>query len=254
MSINLKRRILFSLLGLSYGLLSYIPPFGWWYSSIGTILIILFSYFIWNKNFLKHIGLQLDLKTFTKSLILAVFVTLCAFMIMKYIAAKDNVLIKFTNWRQYYHDIFYILNEEIVIGAILLFTLVNKRKIHPIIASVGLAVFFALIHFVFYLWIFNARGIIGISTLTTLFFVGFVRNNLILQTGHIGYSWALHFGWMVVMFGCWHVDLDTNMGLTEPVRFNTYLGSIEMLIISSVLAVLSLLYWMKKIQKKKLET
>jgi hypothetical protein len=253
MRINFKRRIFFSFLLLSYLLLSYIPPFGWWYSSFGTILIILFSYFIWDKDFLKHIGLQLDLKTFTGSLILAAFVILCALMIMKYIAARDNVQIRFTNWRAYYHDIFYIFNEEIVIGAILLFALVDKRKIHPIIASVGLAVFFALIHFVFYRWIFTARGIIGISTLTTLFFIGFVRNSLILQTRHIGYSWALHFGWMAVMFGSWHVDLDTNMGLTEPVRFNAYLGSVEMLIISGVLAVLCLIYCMKKVRKKELK-
>lgn len=243
MRINLKRRVLFLLLVLSYAALSYIPAYGWWYSSVGTFLIIMFSYFIWNKDFLKHIGLQLDLKTFTRSLILAVLVTICALMIMKYIAAKDHVLIKFTSWRQYYHDIFYILNEEIVIGALLLFSLVNNRKIHPIIASVGLAVFFALIHYVFYRWIFDARGIIGISTLTTLFFVGVVRNNLILQTKHIGYSWALHFGWMAVMFGSCHVDLETNTGLTEPVRFNTYLGSIEMLIGSAILAVLSFIMW-----------
>lgn len=165
---------------------------------------------------------------------------------MKYIANKHNVQIRFTNWRNYYHDIFYILNEEIVIGAILLFALVEKRKIKPIIASVGLAVFFALIHFAFYKWIFNDKGIIGISTLTTLFLVGFVRNSLIFQSGHIGYSWALHFGWMVVMFGSMHIDSNTNLIVTEPERFNLYLGSIEMLTVSIIIAGLSLIYWIKK--------
>ena len=131
-----------------------------------------------------------------------------------------------------------------VIGSILLFALVNKRKFQPIIASVGLAIFFALIHFVFYKWIF--RDILGISTLTTLFLVGFVRNSLILQTGHIGYSWALHFGWMLVMFGSMHTDLNTNLRVTESERFNLYLGSIEMLIISTLIAGLSLAYWIKK--------
>lgn len=238
---------------LSYLLLSYIPPYGWWYSSVGTVLIVFFSYCIWGIDFLKQNGLQVDLKTVGRSLLLAVFVVLCAFIIMKYIADRDNVLIKFTNWRAYYHDIFYTLNEEIVLGAILLFALTDKRKIHPVIASVGLAVFFSFVHFIFYRWVFTARGIIGISTLTTLFFIGFVRNSIILQTRHIGYSWALHFGWIAVMFGSWHVNLDTNMGLTEPVRFNTYLGSVEMLIISGVLAVFFAIYWMKKRQKKEAE-
>jgi len=246
MILRLKRTIFFSLLGLSYGFFSYNFFGGWWNSSVGTVLILIISYLIWNKDFLKHVGLQLDLKTIAKSIILAGVVTICAFLIMKYISNKYNVQIRFTNWRGYFHDIFYILNEEIVLGAILLFALVNKGKIKPIIASIGLAVLFSLIHFVFYMWIFNDRGIIEISTLTTLFLVGFVRNSLIIQTGHIGYSWALHFGWMVIMFGSLHIDLNTNLRVPEPGRFNLYLGSIEMLIIAIIISGLSLTYWIKK--------
>lgn len=246
MIIRFKRTILFSLLGLSYGFSSYYFFGGWWNSSVGTLLILFFSYLIWNKEFLKHIGLQLNLKTITKSILLAGIVTVCALLLMKYIANKNNVQIGFVNWRAYYHDIFYILNEEIVIGAILLFAMVNKIKVKPIIASIGLAIFFALIHFVFYKWIFNDRGVIGALTLTTLFLVGFVRNSLIFQTGHIGYSWALHFAWMVIMFGSMHIDLNSNLIVTEPERFNMYLGSIEMFIISIIIAGLSLIYWVKK--------
>ena len=246
MVLRLKKTILFLLLGLSNGIFSYYSFGGWWNSSVGSLLILFFSYLIWNKGFPKHVGLQLDLITIAKSLTLAGVVTVCALLIMKYIANKHNVQIRFTNWRNYYHDIFYILNEEIVLGAILLFAMVNKIKIRPIVASIGLAVFFALIHFVFYMWIFKDRGIIGVSTLTTLFLIGFVRNSLIFQTGHIGYSWALHFGWIVIMFGSMHIDLNSNLRVTEPERFNLYLGSIEMLIISIIIAGLSLIYWIKK--------
>ena len=246
MVLRLKKTILFLLLGLSNGIFSYYFLGGWWNSSVGSLLILFFSYLIWNKDFPQHVGLQLDLITIAKSLTLAGVVTVCALLIMKYIANKHNVQIRFTNWRNYYHDIFYILNEEIVLGAILLFAMVNKIKIRPIVASIGLAVFFALIHFVFYMWIFKDRGIIGVSTLTTLFLIGFVRNSLIFQTGHIGYSWALHFGWIVIMFGSMHIDLNSNVRMTEPERFNLYLGSIEMLIISIIIAGLSLIYWIKK--------
>ena len=251
MKTRIKRSILFSLIILSYGLFSYFFFEGWWNSSIGSLLIILFSYLIWNKDFLKQTGLQLDFKTIAKSIFLAGIVSICAFLIMKYIATKHNVQISITNWRAYYHDIFYILNEEIVIGAILLFSLVNEVKIKPIIASVGLAVVFALMHFVFYMWIFNDRGIISISTLTTLFLIGFVRNSLIFQTGHIGYSWSLHFGWMVVMFGSMHIELNTDEYVTEFERFNLYLGSIELLIIAIILAGISLIYWIKKYRTNK---
>lgn len=245
MTHKLKIAILFALLGLSYVLFSYYFFRGWWYSSVGTLLIVLFSFLIWGKDFPSQTGLQLDSKRVVKSIVLTGIITVCSLLIMKYIASKHNVQIRFTNWGVYYHDIFYVLNEEIVTGAILLFSLV-KVKIKPIVASIILAVFFALIHFVFYKWIFLDSGVIEILTLTTLFLIGFIRNSLILQTGHIGYSWALHFGWILVMFGCMHIDKQTNMRVTEPERFNLYLGSIEMLIISIIITGLSLLFWMKK--------
>lgn len=243
---KLKRRLWFNLLILSYLLFSYYYFGGWWNSSAGSILIVFFSYMIWDKDFLRKTGLQIDLITVIRSIVLAAVTVVCAWLIMKYIAGRQNVVIKFTDWRNYYHDIFYILNEEIVVGAILLFTLVDKKKIQPIVAAAVSAVFFALIHFVFYRWIFDDRGIITISTLTTLFLIGFVRNSLILRTRHIGYSWALHFGWIAVMFGSSHVDMATDKGLSEPERFNAYLGSTEMILCSIVMAGLTLAYLFKK--------
>ena len=246
MNIKLKRRLLFYLLILSYLLFSYYAFGRWWNSFIGSLLILFFSYLIWKEDFLKKTGLQPDLMTAAKSMILAAIVIICSWLIMKYIGGRHSVTIKFTNWRNYYHDIFYILNEEIVIGAIVLFYLVYSKKIRPFFAAVGLALFFSLIHFVFYTWIFKDNGIIGIFTLLTLFLIGFVRNSLILQTGHIGYSWALHFGWMVIMFGSLHVYQDTNLKLAEYERFNLYLGSVEMVIISAIIAGLTFVFWIKK--------
>ena len=246
MIVRLKIPLLFSLLIFLYVLFSYNFLNGWWNSSIGSLLIIFLSYLTWEKGFLKQIGLQLNLLTVTKSIILAVIITTCSYLIMKYIGNKSNIQIEYFNWRDYYHDIFYILNEEIVLGAILLFALVNKWKIRPVVASLCLAVFFSLIHYIFYKWIFLDRGVIGISTLITLFLVGFVRNSLIILTGHIGYSWALHFGWIAIMFGSSHTDLNTNMVVTEPESFNLYLGSTEMLIISIIMAGFILAYWIKK--------
>mgnify|MGYP001259628978 FL=1 len=91
MTPRLRKTILFSLLGLSYGFFSYNFFGGWWNSSFGTILILFFSYLIWKKDFLRHVGLQVNFKTFATSIILAVIVTICALLIMKHIAAKQNV-------------------------------------------------------------------------------------------------------------------------------------------------------------------
>jgi hypothetical protein len=165
---------------------------------------------------------------------------------MKDIAEKHNIsIMHISKWMDYYHDVFYILNEEIVFGSLVLFYLTQKRKIIPIYASVGLALLFSAIHFAFYRWIIDI-GIVQIATLITLFLIGFVRNNLIIVNGHIGYSWALHFGWIVIMFGFIHQNNDTQMIMSELDTFNYYLGSIEALAISFALAAVSCVYCLKR--------
>jgi hypothetical protein len=243
---RLKNPLLFSLLILLYLSFSYSYFNGWWNSSVGSILIVIISYLIWGKGFLKQIGLHVNFRIIARSVILAAIITACSLMIMKYIGNKSNIGIVYFNWRDYYHVNFYILNEEIVLGAILLFTLVHTWKIRPLVASLCAALFFSLLHYVFYRWIFSDKGVIEISTLLTLFLVGFVRNSLIIQTGHIGYSWALHFGWIAIMFGSAHKYLNTQMHLSEPESFNLYLGSTEMLIISVILGGITFVYWIKK--------
>jgi hypothetical protein len=241
-----KRYMLFPLLGLSYLLLSYNFFGGWWNSSLGTIAIIVLSYLIWDKGFLYRSGLKMKPLVILKSIIFAAVLTSVTYLLMKYIANKEGVFIEYTDWRSYYHDIFYVLNEEIVLGAIPLFLLVDKWKQKPLIASVILALLFSVIHFVFYKWVFLDRGIIQISTLVTLFFVGIIRNNLIITTGHIGYSWALHFSWIVIMFGSAHQFIADNSRVTEPDRFNMYLGSYELLVVSTILVVLSIIHLVKR--------
>ena len=248
---RLKNPLLFSLLILLYLSLSYSYFNGWWNSSVGTISIVVLSYLIWGNGFLKQIGLQVNFPIIARSVILAVIIAACSLIIMKYIGDKSNIRIEYFNWRDYYHVNFYVFNEEIVLGAILLFTLVHTWKIRPLLASLCVALFFSLMHYVLYRWIFSARGIIEISTLLTLFLVGFVRNTLIIQTGHIGYSWALHFGWIAVMFGSAHKYLNTPRYLSEPESFNLYLGSPEMLIISVILGGITLVYWIKKSRLQK---
>lgn len=248
MILRLKDPLLFTLLFSVYLLFSYSFLGDWLYSSLGSILIIFLSYLIWGKSFLKQIGLQLNLLTIAKSIILAVIVAACSLLIMKYIGSKHNIRIEYYNWRDYYHVLFYVLNEEIVLGAILLFALVYKWKIRPLLASLCLAVLFSLIHYIFYRWIASESGILGISTLITLFLVGFIRNSLIVLSGHIGYSWALHFGWIAIMFGSGHTFLNSSKYFSEPDTFNFYLGSSVMLIISTILAGFFLAYWIKKRQ------
>lgn len=235
-----KRTFWISVIVIIHLIFSYYLLKGWWYSGIGTILIVIISYLFCKDKFLKEIGLQLSLVSFIISIILAVFAVISSFIIIKYIGDKAGTGIQFTEYVNYIHDIFYTLNEEIILGAILLFNLSKKIKAHPLIVSAGVAVIFSLIHFVFYKWIFLQKGIIATDTLFTLFLVGFFRNNLILKFRHIGYSWAFHFGWMAVMFGSYHYYLSDLNQLTQVERFNLYLGSSKMLITAAILAIVSM--------------
>ena len=236
-----------NLLLLSYLAFSYYYFNGWWYSSIGTILILFFSYLIWRKDFIKIIGLKLTLREFLITIALTIGTILGSLFLIKHIGLRNNISIHFTSLQNYYHDIFYILNEEIVLGSIPIYLLISRLKIKSLYVSIGLALVFTMVHYVFYKWIFLERGIIEIQTLTTLFLVGIVRNNLIIVNKHIGYSWALHFGWMVVLFGCLPEWVDSGKVVTEPDRFNLFLGSHEMLIISIFLAGISIFHIIKKL-------
>ncbi|MCD4770771.1 MAG: hypothetical protein K8R35_11465, partial [Bacteroidales bacterium] len=102
--------LLFSYLGFSYYTFN-----GWWHSSIGTGLILVFSYLIWRKDFLKVIGLSLSIKSVIKTIGLTILIICGSILIIKYIGSKNMVAIQFADISEYYHDIFYVLNEEIIL-------------------------------------------------------------------------------------------------------------------------------------------
>ena len=243
---NISLKIYGFLLLTVYMVFTYSVFNGWWYSSVGTILIIFFSYLIWREKFLFVTGLKLSVKTLLLSILLGVIITFFAVIIIRYIGSKNGVNIQFSSFGSYYHDIFYVLNEEIILGGIAIYLLISKYKLPSLLASVLLALAFSVIHYVFYRWVFLDTGIIKPLTLIVLFLVGFVRNNLIIVYRHIGFSWALHFGWVAVMLGSYPYRSESLEGLSEPEKFNMFLGSREMLIIAAVLAVLSYLQLARK--------
>lgn len=251
MRIRFKDINLFSLIFFTHLLFSYYFFQGWWYSCLGSVIIIFLSFLLWKNNFLQMTGLNIGFKIFLKSIVLAAVIASASYALMNWIGKDSNIKISFTQWQNYFHDVFYILNEEIVLGAIILFSIQKRYAISPALLSIFLALLFSLMHFVFYKWVFLNKGILDWSTMFVLFLVGFIRNNLIIFTKHIGYSWALHFGWMVIMLGCNHYNQDSEKYLTELDRFNIYLGSAHMLIVSIVLSVLSFLLLVKNTKKKR---
>lgn len=215
--------------------------FPWFYSSIiGTVIIILLSYFAWQKGYKYWIGFQIS-KREKLIAFLAFWISLTAsLLLIKFVANGNNIRLIPGNYKNLIHTLFYTLNEEIILGALLLKGIQHFAKKTPAwLISVGTALIFAIIHFVFFRWVFKNNGNLGLVTLLSLFTVGVVRNNLILRTGHIGYSWALHFGWIYVMLGSSHFDQTGNVFLNDFERFQVYLGDYRILITCLVLVVFS---------------
>ena len=229
------RTIWITLLAFSYMGFTYSGAYGWALSSLGTVLILFFGFLYYRKEFQVALGIGMNWKSVLLSFILAIVFTSGAFLLIKYIAGNHDIKIYPGNYKNYYHIFFYTLNEEMILGGILIYILKVKWKIKSIQIAFGLALFYACLHFVFYKWMFLFHTNLHILTLATLFFVGALRNMLILTTKHIGYAWALHFGWMVLMFGTSHFYISNNERLSEPQLFDTYLGSYEMLGISFLL-------------------
>jgi len=187
------------------------------------------------------------------ALFLMLILTAGGYGLMKSIANRNGVMIQYADYRNFIHDLFYTLNEEMILGAILLGQVRRRvKKLHPVAVSVLVAILFAFVHYLFYRWIFNDRGILTWLTLISLIMVGVLRNNLILTTGHVGFSWAFHASWMAVMFGTYHYHTGNLEALLEYERFNLYLGSPITFMIITVLAILSFILFGSKQKPAKL--
>ena len=74
------------------------------------------------------------------------------------------------------------------------------------------------------------------------FFVGLIRNVLILKTRKIVYSWALHLSFTLVYITGFYVNIDISYIAREPERFNVVFGNIPMVILTGFLAIKALIW------------
>ena len=90
-------------------------------------------------------------------------------------------------------------------------------------ARLGVAAAFAVLHLALYRYGFLGHTLRGL-TLVSLFAIGVIRNASIFRARHIGYAWALHAAWNLVMFsGRWQ-EVATGRTLAEPEVFDALLA------------------------------
>lgn len=191
------------------------------------------------------------------SFLLLIPLIIGSYYLINQIRIQNNLGFGIGYVQNFAHIFFYTLNEELIVGGLLLISLKNKyEKLNQIFISIGVAIFFSVIHYVFYRWVFQgpAQGILTILTLISVLLIGMIRNNIILKTGHIGYSWALHFSWMVIMFGCAFYKPSNAVQLSESERFNLFIGNKITILIGYILAVITTIWiqlaWNRESVKK----
>lgn len=222
---------------------------GWWFSLTGTLIIIFLAQKAWGWEYKNWIGLNIIPRIIVLSLILLGLITMGSYYLITSINHNFSIASSLLSLTAFIHFIGYTLNEEILIGAILLKFIQKKIQIlKRYQISILVAFVFSILHYIFYRWVFLDSGILTPITLSSLLAVGIIRNNLILGTGHIGYSWALHAGWIFVMFGFIHTDILNDHILNESERFNLYLGAYPTLLITIGLALMSFIIYFNKIK------
>ena len=218
---------------LVYLSFTYAPHLGWWVSLLGTWMIVAMARITWPGPWIAWIGFRIPRRDILGSLVLFA-ASLAAAAFLQPAAARAAGVIYVPPWAtdafpgSYLHTAGQTVNEEIVLGALLLQAATRLgRRVRWITLSMLLAVVFAGLHFVFY----AARpvtdvnfGVLTIPALIALFGVGVIRNNLILTRGHLAWAWAIHLGWNTVFFAGRFRWAGTATFLDEPERFNHLLG------------------------------
>jgi len=240
---NLSKVTWILLAYLSLIILNYLPECGFYFSSLAFASILLCLKTAWGDNWKTIAGLNITFRNiifFITGLILLIIIN---YLFINSIAlSKDiNFITRITSGQKllYLHTIFQTLNEEILMGAVLLFSLQNKFfKEQPLFLSIVAGAIFSVSHYFTYRYFFTAEsGVLSYYALFALFAAGVIRNNLILLSNNIAYSWMIHLAWNWVFFGG---NYYTNgLKLMQVEQFNIIFGNENFIITASCIMIIT---------------
>lgn len=218
----------------------------------------------------QKLGINFRKADIWKFLIITVLLSILSYFIVDYVSMLDGFSFKpklfhyktylgsnypfhyiFANYIYYIPETF---NEEMLIGALLLMGIErNFKKIDKNYIAIMVALIFSLMHQGLYKWSPVQSGeLLTLTTIITLFFVGILRNSLILKTRNIALSWAIHLSFNMVFFSGLFINVETKKFPSESEVFNIVFGNLTMLAVTGLLALISII-WLNndKFNKKK---
>lgn len=246
-----RESLLLQFIILIYLLTSYVPYLGVYVSVSGTALIIFSGWIFLKKSIFQTIGLNFTLRDWIIIPLVVIITAFTAYVIIGTIARENGYdrvpSLSVIPTLRSLHTLGQTLNEEIVLGFILIMRMRLIPLIrHPFILSVSASMIFVVFHYLFYLLSPYQGSPLDAITLINIFLIGTVRYNLILKFNHIGYAWAVHYGWNYVMFGGEFYRNETL--IREFDVFNDFIGSPESLVLFLLIAAATFFMLMKSVK------
>ncbi|MBN1145799.1 MAG: hypothetical protein JXA78_00985 [Anaerolineales bacterium] len=227
------KALLIILLFLTHLLMSYGGAISPLLALLGSLLIIVIARAAWPMQWKDWLGLRIGVRDAALAALLAPLLILFLYFTVRAIASAQGILYQPPTARygilsiKYLHTLGQTLNEEMLLGALLLNAVLRRfDKSHPLLVAGGVALGFAALHYVFYRWIVIPKhsGILTLGTLFVLFAIGLLRNTLILKANHIAYSWSVHLSINITgLIALYTFEDGARLG--EAQIFNLILGS-----------------------------
>ena len=233
---------------------------GWNFSLIATVLILAIFRLRDPVDWKQKLEIDFKLADWFGFLLLTISLLFVSYHLVNYLSEINGYsfrpkLIHYVDYNPPDFPFFPILgdylyyipetfNEEIFIGALLLMGLErNFKRLDINVIAIGTALIFSLMHQALYKWSPVQPGLLlSIQTILTLFFVGILRNVLILKTRKIAYSWAIHLSFNMIFFSGFYINNSTDKFASEPERFNIVFGNLTMVLITGIFATISLIW------------
>ena len=208
-------------------------PGTWWRAIPSTALILAVTVLVFRKQAIEFLGLHLMPRAALMTLVVFVVAAFASNEVIGAIVAAGPFRASaHRSLVSGVHQFFQVLNDEMILRAAVL-TLVLRVLPYPKSMALGCALLFSAAHHVVY----RLHGVhIEAAALLTLFSFGVLANLLFLRFGHIGYGWALHYGWNLMRFGS--VYAVDGRYLSEGMSFN-YLEGNRWVVVASTCAALA---------------
>lgn len=216
-------------------------PGTWWRAIPSTALILVLAGLVFGKQAIAFLGLRLTPRASLMTLVVFVVAAFASNEAIGAIVAAGPL--SASSHRSLFsgvHQFFQVLNDEMILRAAVL-TLVLRVWPYPKSIALGCALLFSVAHHVVY----RLHGVhIEAEALLTLFSFGVLANLLFLRFGHIGYGWALHYGWNLMRFGS--VYAVDGRYLSEGMSFNYLEGNAWLATASTCAAVAAFVAYTKR--------